>query len=95
MTNFVVILSKLGINYQPPTTVPGGDLAKTNRSVVMLSNNTAIRNSWAKLGRKYDLMYKKRAFVHHYVSEGMDETVFREARDDMAALIEDYKEVER
>ncbi|XP_015590398.1 tubulin alpha chain [Cephus cinctus] len=85
---------KVGINYQPPLTVPGGDLGKTMRSVVMLSNNTAIRHAWAKIGHKFDLMYKKRAFVHHYVGEGMEEAVFQDARDDMAALIQDYKEVE-
>merc|ERR1719297_11558 len=29
---------KVGINYQPPTVVPGGDLAKVQRAVCMLSN---------------------------------------------------------
>jgi tubulin alpha len=33
---------KVGINYQPPTVVPGGDLAKVQRAVCMLSNTTAI-----------------------------------------------------
>ena len=33
---------KVGINYQPPTVVPGGDLAKMQRAVCMLSNTTAI-----------------------------------------------------
>ena len=27
---------KVGINYQPPTVVPGGDLAKVQRAVCML-----------------------------------------------------------
>ena len=31
-----------GINYQPPTVVPGGDLAKVMRAVCMISNSTAI-----------------------------------------------------
>ena len=29
---------KVGINYQPPTVVPGGDLAKVQCTVGMLSN---------------------------------------------------------
>lgn len=33
---------EVGINYQPPTVVPGGDLAKVARAVSMLSNTTAI-----------------------------------------------------
>ncbi|CAK6979303.1 PREDICTED: tubulin alpha chain-like%2C partial [Scomber scombrus] len=38
---------KVGINYQPPTVVPGGDLAKVQRAVCMLSNTTAIAEAWA------------------------------------------------
>ena len=55
---------KVGINYQPPTVVPGGDLAKVQRAVCMLSNTTAIAEAWARLDHKFDLMYAKRAFVH-------------------------------
>jgi tubulin alpha len=40
---------KVGINYQPPTVVPGGDLAKVQRAVCMLSNTTAIAGMFYRL----------------------------------------------
>uniref|UniRef100_A0A667XB70 Si:ch211-114n24.6 n=1 Tax=Myripristis murdjan TaxID=586833 RepID=A0A667XB70_9TELE len=54
---------KVGINYQPPTVVPGGDLAKVQRAVCMLSNTTAIAEAWARLDHKFDLILHKNILI--------------------------------
>ena len=40
---------------------------------------------------KYNTLLKKKAFLHWFASNGLEEAVFDEAKEDLASLERDYK----
>jgi len=54
---FIIDFFKVGINYQPPTAIPGADMAQVPRAVCMLSNTTAIAEAWARLSQLFEFHY--------------------------------------
>nr|CDS24236.1 tubulin alpha chain [Echinococcus granulosus] len=86
---------KVSITSETPVTRCDSGIGQTSRNVVMLANNSAVGQAWQRIVHKYYMLYSKRAFVHWYVGEGMEEDEFNEALVNMTSLVRDYEEVAR
>jgi tubulin beta len=56
-------------------------------ALTFVGNSTAIQETWKRIGAQFDLMFKRKAFLHWYTGEGMDEMEFTEAESNMADLV--------
>jgi len=63
-----------------------------NMSVTFIGNNTCIMELFKRVGEQFSLMYKKKAFLHSYTNEGMDEMEFTEAESNMTDLVHEYQQ---
>lgn len=60
-------------------------------SATFVGNTTAIQEVWKRIGDQFTLMYRRKAFLHWYTGEGMDELEFTEAESNMLDLIVEYQ----
>ena len=61
-------------------------------SVTFLGNNTAIQELFKRISEQYSAMFRRKAFVHWYTGEGMDESEFVEADNNINDLISEYQQ---
>lgn len=61
-------------------------------SATFLANTTAVSGIFERIIEQFDTMFEKKAFVHWYTGEGMEEQEFVSARDVVMDLCEEYKE---
>ncbi|KAL1123156.1 hypothetical protein AAG570_002243, partial [Ranatra chinensis] len=88
---------KFGFDTHRPTLVPRGvipGLGSEPRSVTAVANATDARIAWGRVKHEFDLMFSKRAFVHWFLTEGMEESEFLEAAKDLEHLEKEYEELE-
>lgn len=63
-----------------------------NLSATFISNTTAIQCVFQRLMVQYQSMFNKRAFVHWYTGEGMEEFEFIGAQEGVQSLIDEYND---
>lgn len=64
-------------------------------SATFLGNSTAMKDLFLRVGDTFSSMFKRKAFVHWYTSEGMDEMEFTEAESNMNDMIAEYQQYEQ
>merc|ERR1712079_788858 len=61
-------------------------------SVTFLGNSTAIQEMFKRVGEQFTAMFRRKAFLHWYTGEGIDEMEFTEAESNMNDLISEYQQ---
>ena len=61
-------------------------------SVTFLGNSTAIQEMFKRVGEQFTAMFRRKAFLHWYTGEGMDEMEFTEAESNMNDLVSEYQQ---
>lgn len=61
-------------------------------SATFVSNTTAIQTPFKQIVDGFSAMYQKRAYIHWYTGEGMEECEFEEAEAGVLSLIDEYNE---
>lgn len=69
--------------------VPPKDM---DMSATFIGNSTSIQELFRRVGDQFTAMFRRKAFLHWYTSEGMDEMEFTEAELNMNDLVSEYQQ---
>jgi len=61
-------------------------------AVAFLGNSTAIQEMFKRVAEQFTGMFRRKAFLHWYTGEGMDEMEFTEAESNMNDLVSEYQQ---
>ncbi|KAJ3014788.1 Tubulin beta chain (Beta tubulin) [Thoreauomyces humboldtii] len=61
-------------------------------SATFIGNSTSIQEPFKRIQVQFSAMFRRKAFLHWYTGEGMDEMEFTEAESNMADLISEYQQ---
>ncbi|NXU50297.1 TBB7 protein, partial [Turnix velox] len=61
-------------------------------AVTFIGNSTAIQELFKRISEQFTAMFRRKAFLHWYTGEGMDEMEFTEAESNMNDLVSEYQQ---
>jgi len=61
-------------------------------SSTFIGNSTSIQELFKRIGEQFSAMFRRKAFLHWYTGEGMDEMEFTEAESNMHDLVAEYQQ---
>ncbi|KNE56344.1 tubulin beta chain [Allomyces macrogynus ATCC 38327] len=61
-------------------------------SSVFIGNSTSIQDLFKRINAQFVSMFRRKAFLHWYTGEGMDEMEFTEAESNMNDLVSEYQQ---
>eukprot|EP01130_Rhizamoeba_saxonica_P000087 TRINITY_DN10107_c0_g1_i1.p1 TRINITY_DN10107_c0_g1~~TRINITY_DN10107_c0_g1_i1.p1 ORF type:complete len:474 (-),score=126.83 TRINITY_DN10107_c0_g1_i1:69-1490(-) len=63
-------------------------------SATFIANSTSIKTLFKRVSAQFSSMFRRKAFLHWYTDEGMEEMEFTEAESNMKDLIQEYQQYE-
>lgn len=60
-------------------------------SAVLMGSSSAIQDVFKRVSEQFTAMFRRKAFLHSYTGEGMDEMEFTEAESNMNDLVSEYQ----
>ncbi|RVE42646.1 hypothetical protein evm_012698 [Chilo suppressalis] len=63
-------------------------------AATFVGNSTAIQEIFKRISEQFTVMFRRKAFLHWYTGEGMDEMEFTEAESNMNDLVSEYQQYE-
>merc|ERR1711959_134636 len=57
-----------------------------------IGNSTAVQEMFKRVSEQFTAMFRRKAFLHWYTGEGMDEMEFTEAESNMNDLVSEYQQ---
>merc|ERR1712014_405434 len=61
-------------------------------AATFIGNSTAIQEIFKRISEQFTAMFRRKAFLHWYTGEGMDEMEFTEGESNMNDLVSEYQQ---